>query len=77
MPNELPVVFDNGSSYDYYFINKELANKFEGKFECLGKNPENYKTFKTKPYKIKFIDSARSMAISLSNLDDSLAERNS
>ena len=45
MPNELPVVFDNGSSYDYYFINKELANKFEGKFECLGKNPENYKTF--------------------------------
>ena len=41
MPNELPLVFDHVSSYDYCFINKELANKFE----CLGKNPENYKAF--------------------------------
>ena len=24
---------------------KELANEFEGKFECLGKNTEKYKTF--------------------------------
>ena len=26
VPNEIPVVFDNGSNYDYHFIIKELAN---------------------------------------------------
>ena len=26
------VVFHNGSNYDYHFIIKELANKFEGQF---------------------------------------------
>ena len=45
MPNETPVVFHNGSSYDYHFIIKELANEFEGQFECLGENTEKYKTF--------------------------------
>ena len=35
MPNEIPVVFHNGPNYDYYFIIKELANEFEGQFECL------------------------------------------
>ena len=45
VPNEIPVVFHNGSNYDYYFIIKESANKFEGKFECLGENKEKYKTF--------------------------------
>ena len=45
MPNETPVVFHNGSSYDYHFIIKELANDFEGQFECLGENTEKYKTF--------------------------------
>ena len=29
VPNEIPVVFHNGSNYDYYFIIKELANEFE------------------------------------------------
>ena len=33
VPHEIPVVFHNGSNYDYQFIIKELANKFEGKFE--------------------------------------------
>ena len=28
MPNKIPVVFHNGSSYDYYFIIKESANEF-------------------------------------------------
>ena len=45
MPNEIPVVFHNGSNYDYHFIIKELANEFEGQFECLGRNNEKYKTF--------------------------------
>ena len=30
IPNEIPVVFHNGSNYDYNFISKELANEFEG-----------------------------------------------
>ena len=93
MPNEIPVVFHNASNYDYHFIIKELANEFEGQFECLGENKEKYKTFSfpieneisnidkdgneslvTISYKIKFIDSARFMASSLSNLVDNLTE---
>ena len=38
MPNGIPVVFHNGPNYDYLFIIKELANKFEGQLECLGEN---------------------------------------
>ena len=45
MPNEIPVVFHNGSNYNYQFIIKVLANEFEGKFECLEKNTGKYKTF--------------------------------
>ena len=41
MPNEITVVFCNGSNYDYYFIVKELANEFEGQFERLGENDTN------------------------------------
>ena len=71
MPNGIPVVFHNGSNYDYHFIIKELAN--EEKFECLGENTEKYKIEKevkeidkddnesvvTISYKKKFIDSIR------------------
>ena len=42
---EIPVVFRNGSSYDYHFIIKELANEFEEKFECLEENTEKYINF--------------------------------
>ena len=45
MPNEIPVVFRNGSNYDYHFIIKELAKEFKGKFECLGENTEKYNFF--------------------------------
>ena len=45
VPNEIPTVFHNVSNYDYHFIIKELANEFEGRFECLGENTEKYKTF--------------------------------
>ena len=93
VPNEVPVVFHNGSNYDCHFIIKELANRSEGQLEHLAKNTEKYKTFPvpvekevtnidkdgnesvvTISYKIKFIDSARFMATSLSNLFDNLAE---
>ena len=30
VPNEIPVVFQNSSNYDYHFIIKDLANEFEG-----------------------------------------------
>ena len=45
IPKEIPVVFHNGSTYDYNFIIKELAKDFKGNFECLGENTEKYITF--------------------------------
>ena len=83
---EIPVVFHNGSTYDYHFIFKELAKEFEGNFECLGENNEKYITFSVPikkkidnkdleiTYKIKFIDSYRFMLSSLSKLVDNLSE---
>ena len=44
-PKEILVVFHNGSTYHYHFIIKELAEEFEGKFDCLGENTEKYITF--------------------------------
>ena len=40
----IPVIFHNASNYHSHFIVKELANEFEGQFECLGENKEKYKT---------------------------------
>ena len=86
VPKEIPVVFHNGSTYDYHFIMKELAKEFEGNFECLGENTQKYITFSVPikkkidnkdleiTYKIKFIDSYRSMSSSLSKLVDNLSE---
>ena len=45
MPNKIPLVFYNGSNYDYYSIIQELENEFKGQFECLGENIQKYKTF--------------------------------
>ena len=45
LPNKTPVVFQSSLNYDYHFIIKELAKGFDGLFECLGENTENYKTF--------------------------------
>ena len=44
-PNNFPAVFHNGSTYDYHFIIKELAEEFEEQFECLGENTEKNITF--------------------------------
>ena len=41
----IPVVFPNGSTYDYHFIIKQIAREFKGNFECLGENTEKYITF--------------------------------
>ena len=83
-PREIPVIFHNGSSYDYHFIIKRSAEECEGDFECLGESKEKYMTFSvpikkesnegsTIIYKIKFIDSFRFMSTSLSNLVDNLS----
>ena len=37
-PKEIPLVFHNGSNYDYHFIIKKLEEEYEGQFSCLGKN---------------------------------------
>ena len=85
MPKVIPAVFHNGSTYDYHFTIKELAEEFEGQIECLGENTEKYINFsvpikkeldngKSITYKIKFIDSFRFMSSSLSNLVDNLSE---
>ena len=40
VPKEIPVVFHNGSTYEYHFIINELAKEFDGNFNCLGENTE-------------------------------------
>ena len=86
VPKEIPVVFHNGSTYDYHFIIKELVKQFECNFDCLGENTEKHITFSVPlkkkignknleiTYKIKFIDSFRFMSSSLSKLVDNLSE---
>ena len=84
-PKGIPLIFHNGSTYDYYFIINELTKKFEGKFQSLGENTEKYITFsvaieeeldnnKTITHKLKFIDSIRFMSTSLSKLVNDLSE---
>ena len=46
-PKEISAIFHNGSKYDYHFIFKEVAEEFEGQFECLGENTEKYNFFST------------------------------
>ena len=84
MPKDISVVFHNGSTYDYHFIIKKLAEQFAGEFECLGENPEKYINFsvplKKENYngkkitcKLNFINSYRFMSSPLSNLVDNLS----
>ena len=42
---EIHAVFLNGSTYDYHFIIKELAEEFKGQFKCLGESTTKYITF--------------------------------
>ena len=81
---EIPLLFHNGSVYDYYFIIKYLVREFKGSFECVGENTEKYISFtvplkkvindKEIKYRIRISDSCRFMQDSLSNLVDNLSE---
>ena len=51
---EIPIVFHNGSTYNYHFKIKELVKEFDGNFECLGENTEKYITFSV-PIKKKIL----------------------
>ena len=84
-PKEIPVVFQNGSTYNYHFIINKPAKEFD-QLECLGKNTEKYITFsvpiskefdngKTITYRLNFIDSFRFISTSLSSLVDNLSEK--
>ena len=84
IPKKIPIVFHNGSTYDYHFVIKKLAEEFKGEFECLGENTEKYITFSVPlkkendngeiiTYKLKFIDSYRFMQTSLPNLVGNLS----
>ena len=84
-PKEIPVVFHDGSTYDYHFIINKLAKEFYGQLECLGENTGKYITFsvpiskeldnaKIITYKLKFIDSFRFMSMTLSSLVENLSE---
>ena len=81
---EIRLVFHNGSTYDYHFIIKRLAEEFQGQFECLGENTEKYITFSvpikkehdngiTSTYKLKLIDSYTFMQSKLSDLIHNLS----
>ena len=86
VPKEIPVVFHNGSTYDYHFIIKELVKELDGNFDCLGENTEKYIPFSVSlkkkienknieiTYKTRFIYSFRFMSSSLSKLVDNLSE---
>ena len=42
VPKKIPIVFHNGSNYDYNFIIKVLAEKFKKQFPCLGETTGKY-----------------------------------
>ena len=88
MPTKFPIVFHNGSNYDYDFIIKGLTEEFKKQFNCFGENTEKYITFTVPIEKkvtkidkngedirfLQFIYSARFMVSSLSNLVNNLSE---
>ena len=81
---KIPIVLHNGSTYDYHFVIKKIAEEFKGEFERLGENTEKYITFSVPlqkendngemtTYKLKFIDRYRFMQTSLPNLVGNLS----
>ena len=44
-PKEIPVVFHNGSTYDYLFLINQLTKEFDDQLEYLGENTKNILLF--------------------------------
>ena len=42
---KIPIVFHNGSNYDYHFVIKQLAEELKKQFTCLGESTKKYVTF--------------------------------
>ena len=81
---DIPVVFHDGSNYDFNLIITELAKEFRAEMKCIPLNTDKYMSFsiplkkeirndKYVTYNSKFIDSKRFMDDSLSNLVDNLS----
>ena len=77
---DIPVITHN-ATYDSHFMMNHLAIEFKGEISCIGDNMEKYISFtvptkkecdngKMITYNLKFIDSFRFMATSLSELVD-------
>ena len=43
-PEEIPILFHDGSKYDYQFTIEEFAEEFKMPLAFLGKNAQKYKT---------------------------------
>ena len=85
VPENIPILIHNASC-DTHFIINQLAEEFKGELNCVGENMEKYISFsapimkkkrdddKTITHKLRFIDSFRFMAASLSDLADNMSE---
>ena len=82
-PKDIPIIIHN-ASYDTHFIINQLAEEFKGYLNCIAENMEKYVTFsvtikkecdngKTITRKLRFIDSFRFVATSLSELVDNIS----
>ena len=79
----IPILFHNGSTYDYHFIINKLPKEFYGELECFGENTEKYITFSVSISRA--LDNAKNityrfkvywwLSTSLSSLDDNLSEK--
>ena len=83
VPKDILITIRN-ASYDTHFIINQLSEEFKGELNCIGKNMEKYINFsvpikkecqdgKTVTCKLRFIDSFRFMATSLSELFDNMS----
>ena len=82
---DIPVIFHNGSNYDFNLIITGLAKEFRSEMRCIPLNTDKYMSFliplkkqitddKFVTCNLKFIDSNRFMDDSLSNLVNKLSE---
>ena len=89
MPKKVAIVFHNGSNYNYHFIIKQLAEESTCLGENTGKyitftvpiekedtriDKNGEEITRNTSHILQFIDSARFMASSLSNLANNLSE---